>query len=229
MIVTTNLISGIDEVLHGENGAHGWGAVRLPDPTLLFVRGFDQSTNSYIYSVNERFGSTAASAAAFRVRSTSVPGHFASARIARATACVPPSAAAVATRRRPTDYRAGKRVGLRVALGPRIHQPRHRHHHAQGLAAPDARASRATAADRRAARCEERHIQAQIRKKIDDAGSNADPRALLLSIRPRLTDARQAREHALDAVKKILTQAQWNSLPDQLKSTGRGGPPRQQP
>ena len=36
-IVTTNLISGIDELLHGENGAHGWGAVRLPDPTLLFV------------------------------------------------------------------------------------------------------------------------------------------------------------------------------------------------
>jgi len=70
-------------------------------------------------------------------------------------------------------------------------------------------------------------VQAAIRKRIDDAGSNADPRALVLSLRPRLAQARQAREQALDAVKKVLTQVQWNSLPDEVKSSGRGGPPRQ--
>jgi hypothetical protein len=70
-------------------------------------------------------------------------------------------------------------------------------------------------------------VQAAVRKRIDDAGSNADPRALVLSLRPHLVEARQAREHALDAAKKVLTQQQWNSLPDELRSAGRGGPARQ--
>jgi hypothetical protein len=230
-IVTTNLISGIDEVLHGENGAHGWGAVRLPDPTLLFVRGFDQSTNSYIYSVNERFGSTAASAAAFRVPfQIGFQGHFAlgpdrtrdrlraafgggrGGRAGDQQTTGPGSASDFASRlgRGFTNPVTGI-----ITLKDSLHLTPEQVAQLQPIAAQlDAKND---------------SIQAQIRKKIDDAGSNADPRALLLSIRPRLTDARQAREHALDAVKKILTQAQWNSLPDQLKSTGRGGPPRQQP
>ncbi len=231
-IVTTNLISGIDEVLHGENGAHGWGAVRLPDPTLLFVRGFDQSTNSYIYSVNERFGSTAASAAAFRVPfQIGFQGHFA----------LGPDRTRDRLRAAFGGGRGGRAGGDQQTTGPgsasdfasrlgrgftnpvtgiitlkdSLHLTPEQVAQLQPIAAQlDAKND---------------SIQAQIRKKIDDAGSNADPRALLLSIRPRLTDARQAREHALDAVKKILTQTQWNSLPDQLKSTGRGGPPRQQP
>ena len=232
-IVTTNLISGIDEVLHGENGAHGWGAVRFPDPTLLFVRGFDQSTNSYIYSVNGRFGSTAASASAFRVPfQIGFQGHFAlgpdrtrdrlraafggGGRGGRGGGAQPSSGPGTAS-----DFasRLGRGftnpVTAIITLKDSLHLTTEQVAQLQPIAAQlDVKND---------------SVQAAIRKKIDDAGSNADPRALLLSIRPRLTDARQARQKALDAAKKVLTQAQWNSLPDQLKSTGRGGAPRGAP
>ncbi|MGH7647397.1 MAG: carboxypeptidase regulatory-like domain-containing protein [Gemmatimonadaceae bacterium] len=230
-IVTTNLISGVDELLHGANGAHGWGAVRLPDPTLLFVRGFDQATSSYVYAVNERFGSTSASASAFRVPfQIGFQGHFAlgpdrtrdrlraafggGGRGGHGGGNQPNTGPGTAT-----DFasRLGRGftnpVTAIITLKDSLHLT------------PEQVAQLTPIAAQLEAKNDS--VQAAIRKKVDNAGSNADPRALLLSIRPRLTDARQARAHALDAVKKVLTQAQWNSLPDQLKSTGRGGAPRQ--
>ena len=59
--VTINLanpLGGLDQLLHGQNNLHGWGAPALPDRTLYSVRGFDASTNRFLYDVNQRFGST---------------------------------------------------------------------------------------------------------------------------------------------------------------------------
>jgi hypothetical protein len=53
-----NLPSGLDLVLHGEDHLQGWGQPAFVDPTLLYVRGFNSSTDEYIYQVNPRFGST---------------------------------------------------------------------------------------------------------------------------------------------------------------------------
>lgn len=229
-IVTTNLISGIDELLHGANGAHGWGAVRLPDPTLLFVRGFDQTTNSYVYQVNERFGSTAASASAFRVPfQIGFQGHFAlgpdrmrdrlraafGGRGGRGGAPNGPSTGPGTA----SDFASRMGRGFTnpvtaiLSLKDSLHLTDDEVAKLQPIAAQ--------------LQAKNDSVEAAIRKRIDDAGSNADPRALVLSLRPRLADARQARERALDAVKKVLTQEQWKSLPDELKSAGRGGPPRQ--
>ena len=229
-IVTTNLISGIDELLHGANGAHGWGAVRLPDPTLLFVRGFDQTTNSYVYQVNERFGSTAASASAFRVpfqigfqghfalgpdrmrdrlRAAFGGGHGARGGGPNGPTTGPGTASDFASRMgRGFTNPVTAIISLKDSLR---------------LTDDEVAKLQPIAAQLQA---KNDSVEAAIRKRIDDAGSNADPRALVLSLRPRLADARQAREHALDAVKKVLTQEQWNHLPDELKSVGRGGPPR---
>ena len=52
-----NPLTGIDALVHGSNNLHGWGAPAFTDPTLLFVRGFDATTNTYKYDVNPRFGS----------------------------------------------------------------------------------------------------------------------------------------------------------------------------
>ncbi len=228
-IVTTNLISGIDELLHGANGAHGWGAVRLPDPTLLFVRGFDQPTNSFIYSVNERFGSTATSAAAFRVPfQIGFQGHFA----------LGPDRMRDRLRAAFGGGRGGRGGGNQPQTGPGTasdfasRMGRGFTNPVAGIISlrdslhltPDQVAKLTPIAA--ALQAKNDSVQAAIRKRIDDAGSNADPRALVLSLRPRLAEARDARQHALDAVKKVLTPAQWNSLPDELRSTGRGGPPR---
>jgi hypothetical protein len=65
-VVTFNFLHGLDELLHGVNGARGWGLQTRPDGTLLYVTGFDPATNAYRYEVNGRFGATYGSATAYR-------------------------------------------------------------------------------------------------------------------------------------------------------------------
>jgi len=65
-VVTFNFLRALDELLHGVNGAEGWGLQTRPDGTLLYVTGFNPSTNTYSYQVNERFGATYGSATAYR-------------------------------------------------------------------------------------------------------------------------------------------------------------------
>ncbi len=54
-----NPLTGLDAVVH-HGQLEGWGQPAFPDPTLLYVRGFNAQTNSYIYAVNQRFGETRA-------------------------------------------------------------------------------------------------------------------------------------------------------------------------
>jgi len=53
-----NPLGGVDLLLHGSGNVRGWGQATSPDPTLLYVRGFDPMTNRFKYEVNQRFGST---------------------------------------------------------------------------------------------------------------------------------------------------------------------------
>jgi hypothetical protein len=46
-----------DLLMHGDD-VRGWGQQIMPDPSLLFVRGFDPATKRFKYEVNQRFGST---------------------------------------------------------------------------------------------------------------------------------------------------------------------------
>jgi hypothetical protein len=65
-VVTVNLLRGIDDLVHGSANAHGWGLSLRPDPTLLYVTGFNPATESFTYAVNERFGATGSGANAIR-------------------------------------------------------------------------------------------------------------------------------------------------------------------
>jgi hypothetical protein len=65
-LVTVNFLRGLDELLHGADGARGWGLATRPDGTLLYVTGFDTVQQRYTYDVNERFGATYGSATAVR-------------------------------------------------------------------------------------------------------------------------------------------------------------------
>ncbi|MBL8981642.1 MAG: carboxypeptidase regulatory-like domain-containing protein [Gemmatimonadetes bacterium] len=56
--MTVNFLGGLDQWLHGSDNLRGWGQFRGQDNTLLYVRGFDASSNRYLYEVNERFGAT---------------------------------------------------------------------------------------------------------------------------------------------------------------------------
>ncbi|MEP7000777.1 MAG: carboxypeptidase-like regulatory domain-containing protein, partial [bacterium] len=65
-----NVLSGIDHVLHGSHGVHGWGNSSFPDPVLLRVNGFDPQLARFRYAVNPGFGKNDRSlvtAAPFRV------------------------------------------------------------------------------------------------------------------------------------------------------------------
>jgi hypothetical protein len=53
-----NPLTGVDALVHGSNNLHGWGAPSIVDPSLLLVRGFDQTSQSFIYDVNQRFGAS---------------------------------------------------------------------------------------------------------------------------------------------------------------------------
>ncbi len=53
-----NPLGAADLALNGSGHLKGWGQTYAPDPNLLYVRGFDPSTNQYKYEVNQRFGAT---------------------------------------------------------------------------------------------------------------------------------------------------------------------------
>jgi len=54
----SNPLGAADVLLHGDGHLHGWGQQFVPNNQLLYVRGFDQTTQRYKYEVNQRFGAT---------------------------------------------------------------------------------------------------------------------------------------------------------------------------
>jgi hypothetical protein len=62
----SNPLGAVDRLVNGADNLRGWGQVIRPDPSLLFVRGFDPAAQRFTYEVNERFGSTRLSESAFR-------------------------------------------------------------------------------------------------------------------------------------------------------------------
>lgn len=55
-LASQNLLTGLDQIVHGSGRLRGWGQRSAPDPTLLYARGFDPESQSFRYEVNERFG-----------------------------------------------------------------------------------------------------------------------------------------------------------------------------
>ena len=62
----SNPLGAADALLHGDDHLHGWGQQFVPTNQLLFVRGFDQTTQRFKYDVNPRFGATAVALSAIR-------------------------------------------------------------------------------------------------------------------------------------------------------------------
>jgi hypothetical protein len=61
-----NVLTGVDQLVHGRRKMRGWGEGQRADPTLLYVRGFDPAASSLVYEVNEGFGQARRGANAFR-------------------------------------------------------------------------------------------------------------------------------------------------------------------
>jgi hypothetical protein len=54
----SNVLTGLDQLFNGASNMKGWGSGQRGDATLLEVRGFNPTTRSFIYTVNEGFGQT---------------------------------------------------------------------------------------------------------------------------------------------------------------------------
>jgi hypothetical protein len=61
-----NVLTGMDQLLHGRENMRGWGEGQRADANLLEVRGFDPLAQRFIYEVNEGFGQTRRGPNAFR-------------------------------------------------------------------------------------------------------------------------------------------------------------------
>jgi hypothetical protein len=61
-LTASNVMAGVDRLVHGRGSPHGWGQDPAPDATLLTVRGFDPATRAFRYEVNRDFGRTLAGA-----------------------------------------------------------------------------------------------------------------------------------------------------------------------
>jgi hypothetical protein len=55
-----NVLSGVDQLVHGSENMSGWGSPAVPDPVLLVPRGFSAGAGapSFRYDVNPRFADT---------------------------------------------------------------------------------------------------------------------------------------------------------------------------
>ena len=54
----SNPLGAADLIANGSGRLRGWGQSPFPDASLLYVRGFDPTTNRYKFEVNPRFGAT---------------------------------------------------------------------------------------------------------------------------------------------------------------------------
>ncbi len=55
-----NVLGGVDQLVHGSNGLHGWGSQPIVDPVLLVPHAFDPVAKRFQYTVNPRFADTRA-------------------------------------------------------------------------------------------------------------------------------------------------------------------------
>lgn len=219
-VVTVNLLRGVDDLLHGSAGAHGWGLNTRPDATLLYVTGFDTSTSNFVYAVNERFGATGGTTTAIR-------SPFQVGIQARLT--IGPDR----TRQALDGLRRGNAGagGLAAQLATRLPNP------ADSVLAM--RDSLALTADQQvklkvladSVRAQHAALVEAIQNEVTKAGPSPDPIRLFAALRPQLQSVQAGTQKAIAAVQAILTPEQWAKVPERIRTPrrgpgGEGGPGR---
>jgi hypothetical protein len=207
-LLATNLTGAADYLLHGAGGLRGWGQARSPDPTLLYVRGFDPVARAFRYEVNPAFG---------RRMGTALTTPFTLTLQARIRVGADPA------RRWITEtFDASRRYRrsaseLAAALSGRIPN-----YPAQVLSAADSAGIALTGSQRETLRLQADSTQAEIDGLIAllaPAASRADTAARaesVAAVRQLADQVRTLTESSLAAVRAVLTPEQRNRLPARL-------------
>ncbi|MGD8727195.1 MAG: hypothetical protein PVH40_06095, partial [Gemmatimonadales bacterium] len=231
-LTTINLLGGVDRLLHGSDGLKGWGMRASPDSRLLYVTGFDQAAQEFVYAVNERFGASDPQRTAFQQ-----PFQIG----IQARLSLGPD--------RARDALLGMRGGRGMGMGGGMRG---------GMGAGGFRGGITGGADfldrfsqllvnpaeyvlelvdsldlsheqiERLAFLRDSlggvndSIGTALRTEIEEAagGAQQDPRALMEVIRPRMQEAVENLQRGLGAVREVLTEEQWELLPERVRNLG---------
>ena len=218
-LVTANLIGGIDQALHGSNNLRGWGSFTQPDNTLLFVRGFDNTTQRYRYEVNERFG-------AARGNQTGIRLPFQVGFNIRYT--LGPDQTRDRLRAVFGGVQNGRLTGEGIAAGvsrffPNV--PLQIIEARDSIGLTDAEIVKLKVlAD--SIQVQVDTLTAQARAVVEKEGGNPDPAVLFgVRLRPFFERGTRLRLAGLNGAKVILTAEQWERVPTRIKTPqGFGGP-----
>jgi len=234
-VTTQNFLRGVDELVHGASNAHGWGLRQNPDASLLFVEGFDQATQTFQYRVNELFGATGGAANAQRV-----PFQIGlQVRISLG----PDRMRDAIDRLRGAGGRGGfsggfggmgagmRGAGMRGGITPENFLERFRTllinppsialelSDSLGLS-PDQ--IEILTAMRDSLTVENDSLAASLQRQIEAQGG-ADPRALMSHIQPAMQSARANALAAIERMRAVLTDQQWEKMPAAIREYGRRG------
>ena len=221
-VIALNTLTGLDQLLHGSNNLHGWGQPSFPDRTLLYVRGFDPTTDTYRYQVNEHFGVANGTRNAFRVPfQIAIQG-----RVALGTD--------------PARQQFNNAIGRGPGGGrmnPEALKARMTrlvpnafldiiaiNDSAKLELTPDQIAKLQTSGDAFKVRADSL-IDKVANMLGDTTVKNPDPMTVFAKLQPSMTEGRKLATQAINDAKAVLTSAQWAKVPGSIKTPGlrRGG------
>jgi hypothetical protein len=211
-----NALVGLDQLLHGSGNMHGWGQPVFPDRTLLFVRGFDPATKQFTYQVNEHFGVADGRNSAFRIPfQVGLQGRLSLGQDPARQQFRQIFGGTVQTR---DDYKA--RLS-RLVPNPFLTTIALDDSLKLALTA-EQRAKLKAHADTLAPRADK--LIGEIADILSGAGANPDPAVIGAKMFGKTNEARKIAEQAIADLKATLTSAQWDKLPDRVKTVpaGRG-------
>jgi len=246
-LTTINFLRGLDELFHSSDNLSGWGMRSRPNATLLTVDGFDQGTQEFLYTVNERFGATNPGQTAIRqpfqigiqVRTFFGPDRGQQALNAlRGGGGRGGGFGRGAGGLRGGGGGRGGFVGGAGGFTPEDFVDRFTAllidpaglvlGYADSIALTDSQTVQLQAmSDSLTAENDSiaLGLQAELEELVD-----ADPRELLQSIRPRLQAAQERVRDMADRIRDLLTDEQWEMLPEELRQAGRRrGPGQRRP
>jgi hypothetical protein len=250
-----NTLTGLDLLFHGPNHLEGWGQPAAPDATLLSVVGFNPTSEEYKYVVNTHFGRASATQAygqPFALVLTArlnvgpgdaanqLRGFFGGGGREGGGGGGPggpgggPGGPGGAGAGAPST--GEQRQDLADAITDRF-AARLRNPAAQILALKDSillSAAQDSSLDSVSKIFQARadSVTGVIRTQLKNLGANLDFTTMGGIIRRQASAVRAIAKDAIDASKRILTDAQWPMVPDDIRNfdtngggRGRGGPP----
>ena len=216
-VIALNTLTGLDQLLHGNDKLHGWGQPSFPDRTLLYVRGFDPATQTYKYQVNEHFGTANGTRNAFRVP-------FQIAIQGRLTLGTDPA-------RQQFNNAVGRGPGG-GRMNPEALKARMTrlvpnafldiiaiNDSAKLELTPDQIAKLQASGD--AFKTKSDSLVDKVANILGDTTvKNPDPMTVFAKLQPSMTEGRKLATQAITEAKALLTPAQWAKVPESIKTPG---------